>query len=309
MSKVTLEEVGKLSFYNIMIIMIIFSILFVGISLSFSSAAPSVSPQNNCDGILRIYGRCESGSTSCTIIATTTSCLPNVSPCFAAIGCLYPVAFTNIPTRYANISTITGFFGNVMVISNPQVDFFALTSVGQVWANMPAAVTEIFGDNGQHWKGVDWTGVDNVAFAVNCITGSASLTAILQLQYSIDGGATFNNIAASINIQAAVCPNGGVTSGSPTAYVSVPVNAQVNNVILRVVGQFGNGIGDNPAFTQAYVLEKKSNLTADVCSWRDLTPNVNALTRIKIEIDCSVAPPTGQTSVITISWFAFSAKG
>ena len=196
-----------------------------------------------------------------------------------------------------------------MVISNPQVDFFALTSIGQVWTGMPAAVTEIFGDNGQHWKAVDWTGVDNVAFAVNCITGSTSATAILQLQYSIDNGGTWNNIASSINIQAANCPNGGATGGSPTAYVSVPANAQVNGVILRIVGQNGNGVGDNPAFTQAYVLEKKTNLTADICTWRDLTANNVALLRFKIEIDCSVAPPTGQTSVITISWFAFSAKG
>lgn len=277
--------------------------------IPFAPLGSSTPSQNVCDGTLRIYGRCESGSTSCTVPSGGVSCLPNVSPCFAALGCLYPVPFANIPTRYANISTVTGFFGNAMVISNPQVDFFDVGSAGLTWTGMPAAVTEIFGDLGQHWKGADWTGVDSVAFAVNCIFGSTSLTAILQLQYSIDGGGTFNNIASSISVQAAVCPNGGVTSGSPTAYVSVPANAQMNGIVVRVVGQFGGGAGDNPVFTQAYVLEKKTNLFSDVCTWRDMTANNLALIRFKIEIDCSVSPPTGQTSIVTISWFAFSATG
>jgi len=223
------------------------------------------------------------GADSCSIPAGSTTCVklttwPTPLAATPCSGCEEVSRFT-----------VTGSQLDQTVISTSTTVFFANgnTLTGDTWPNMPAAQTELFGDaNGDHWRTVDWTSASQVAFAVNCITGSSSATAILQLQWSTDSGASWNNIANSINIQAANCPNGSILAGSPTSYASIPASAQTVNVALRVIGQNGNGLGDNPQFTTMYAITQYSytvsfQATASLSSFTATTITVVAGITVK----------------------------
>ncbi len=236
-----------------------------------------------------------SGSDTCTILANGVACLKDE---------LYsPFVFTSAPTFFAVATGCIG--GNCGTASSitvtSQVNIFdsGNTLTGDTWNAMPAAQTELFGNiNGEHWRSVDWTGVTQVGFAVNCLTGSTSATAILQLQYSDDTGATWNNIAPSINIQATNCPNGGVLNGSPTAYVNIPTGLTLPATeILRVVGQNGGGALDNPQFTEIYVLQKSvTNVVVSVVAQVAQNGIVCGTTKCRVTMIISVAQTVAVTA-------------
>jgi hypothetical protein len=260
-------------------------------------------PQNGCDGALRGYGRCNEGTNSCTVVAGANSCVLN--------SFNYPTPFTNNPDLTYVFDKSPSGFGGVRTITSISSVFIIDSATPIVWSAMPAAQTELFGNvNGENQLTVDWTAINSVAFAVNCIVGSTSATAILQLQYSTDAGATWNNIASSINIQSANCPNGGgYTNGlSPTAYATVPVAAQIANLAIRVVGQNGGGAGDVPSFTKIWVLQKTSTTLADIVHCYDSTV-FNLKTTISITCLATISPPTGQTTTASFKWQAWSYTG
>jgi len=232
------------------------------------------------------------GADGCTISAGSTSCVhlftwPTPLAATPCSGCEEVSRFT-----------VTGSQSDQTVRSTSTTIFFSTgnTLTGDTWPSMPAAQTELFGDaNAEHWRTVDWTSASQVAFAVNCIVGSTSATATLQLQWSTDTGATWNNIATSINVQAANCPNGSIINGSPTAYASIPAAAQLANVALRIVGQNGGGLGDNPQFTTAYATTLFSYTVVF-----QATASLSAFTASTITVIATIT--VKQASSTTVNW-------
>lgn len=114
---------------------------------------------------------------------------------------------------------------------------FALFSFGggaSVWTDMPAAKTELYA-NDLNRKRLDLTAMSQVRFATEVrVVGSAG--ANLDIQYA-------TNIASptwtDLNLDISLASLGWATS----VWTSLPVGAK-DDVLLRVVGQGGNGAAD-----------------------------------------------------------------
>lgn len=119
----------------------------------------------------------------------------------------------------------------------PDVSF----SGGLVWTDMPLAQTEFRGFQ-QNRIRADITGFSQVRLHADMIV-AGSTNAILDLQYSTNIGApSFTDMNIDTNISA----TGWRTSG----WFTIPVGARTD-VILRVVGQSGDGVAD-PDFRTVY---------------------------------------------------------
>jgi hypothetical protein len=252
-------------------------------------------PLNGCDGVYRVgIGRCEKGSGSCGI---------NTGTCTSIIT--YPTTFTNAPFREVITTLCTGCGGLASVVTDSMSVIFA-GATAQVWTSMPAAQTEIFGTTADEVI-VDWTQINTVAFEVNCIVGSGAASPTLQLQWSTNGGVTWNNIAAAITIDNfAFCPGNNVLT---TAYVTVPAAAQTGTTLLRVVGAGGAGVGDNPSFSKIVVLQTGpvafKVIQQTFCV--DNSPSATQLTTLKA--GCYLIESGGSTPTANYNWQAWSYTG
>jgi hypothetical protein len=184
----------------------------------------------------------------------TGSCIPSGTPVLECnIVVTFSPAFAAVP-KYAS-AQLAGCHTpecHNEVQSIPSGTLVFQSDNGETWANMPIASTEIYG-NTNHEVGILTTPVMNTAqFMVGCLTGSASATATLRPQYSIDGGGTWNELSQNpggldILVDASDCS----FSASP-AFVVGPVGiaagAVGTSIITRVVGFNGNGVGDNVVF-------------------------------------------------------------
>jgi hypothetical protein len=122
---------------------------------------------------------------------------------------------------------------------------------------MPAAQTEIFGSSDHEVLINDiTTSTTTATLSVDCSVPSTSATAILIAQYSLDGS-VFTNLGSpdALNIGAASpCGFGGSLNYLITQIFGVPTFPPLGQTIwLRVVGQNGNGVGDNPVFGQVLI--------------------------------------------------------
>lgn len=242
------------------------------------------------------------GTDSCTIAIGASSCSHTFT---------WPTPLSATPCpgcSEAALTTTSGSTSDQTVLGGQAKDaFFELGTPGQTWTNMPAAITEIFGDlSGQHRILVDWANALSADFVLNCPTASNSATSTLTVQFSTDG-VTWTSIAAStINISTAWC-QGGVGQSVPIdsgienlaafgAQFTIPGGARLNGVFLRIVGQNGGGTGDSPNFTSAYLIVASNPSTVKFFSRIRITST--SATSIGIGADINVI----QTGTTTVNW-------
>lgn len=267
---------------GIFLILILGGIGFLGWVLpgSSSSSCPS-SSSSPC------LTKVQSSTTSCILSAATVcSSVVTFSPAFAST----PKAWDWIVTS-VGVGQLNGFQA-----------YFNLQPT--TWTSMPAAQTELFGYvNGEDQVLADLSNAANIRFAVNCPVVSSSATpATLQVQYSVNQGVTWTNIAGLVlnldGLTSPSCFNLGLVGVGPenyvTSYVGVPAGAKTSTTLLRVVGTNGGGVGDNPQFS---IVSVQWQTSFSVCS--DNVPSVST-TSMTVRVSC-VTPITG---TITSGWAA-----
>ena len=231
------------------------------------------------------------------------------SPAFASVPGSFSLNIPNqSPTTWPTVSiSVPG--------SVTDYCFICPGNTGQsfIWVNMPAALTEIYGDaNREHQifgtsPLTTLTAVGTFRASVDCNTGSNSGTAVLRVQWSTDD-ATWNDLAntpgqGDVAIDAAVnCPGAGTivlaNFGNPVALnTNFPKSA--NKVYLRLVGANGGGVGDNPAFAW-FRLDITTGATTliDPCVLDQSTPLT--VTGVSLRLRCFVAT----TLTVTFRWTA-----
>jgi len=245
------------------------------------------------------------GTDSCTITAGATSCTKVTTwatPLAAAPcgGCSEAVATTS--TGGISDQTILGGISSQYFFDEGN-DF-----VNGKWTNMPAAKTEIFGENGAHWLIEDWSNVASADFVVNCHVNSNTAGATLNMEYSTDFGATWASVGLSVDINGFCGPNvyghdgPGDTCFTASAgasfgcFTNIPAGAKVQGVFLRIVGNGGGGVGDVPDFTLAYVNVKSPDATIKFIF------NVGVIITNPTQISVNARISVAQSSSTTISW-------
>jgi len=227
--------------------------------------------------------------------SSTLTIAANVNQASSTI--VFPHPFLATPTVHITPATIIN--KNAQVIAFLPFCFLCTTSAGQVWTNMPAAQTEIFGDiNHRVFENPQggFLATSTAFFTVFCITPSASATAFLQAQFSTDAGATwtsFNDGTVDIGIAG---PCGFAPTYLQGTIPSFPVFAFNQGFYMRVVGQNGNGIGDVPQFNmiQIAIEFQEPLLVTVVATATAVTPTQFVLT---IRDDIAVATPTSMAIV------------
>lgn len=117
---------------------------------------------------------------------------------------------------------------------------FLANGTAEAWTNQPAASTEFDGATNRRLS-VDLTNATQARFSAN-VVASGTGGATLRVQYSTDGGGTWTNLDGGAG------PTIPVAAGrQATAFFSIDAAAKAD-VLLRVVGQGGNGNAD-PSFT------------------------------------------------------------
>jgi hypothetical protein len=185
----------------------------------------------------------ESGSKTCQFVFTSgPTCTITVT---------FPAKFKGTPTVSVLITSLSG--GSTTTQPLPSGNIVLQSDNGEVWANMPAATTEVYGTN-NHEMSEDVTGQTEMTFSATCQVASSSATAVLRPQYSIDGGGSWHELSFSttfLDININNCPDS--FSGNPAESVGPwGIQANVSSVIptiFRIVGINGGGAGDNPEFS------------------------------------------------------------
>jgi len=142
-----------------------------------------------------------------------------------------------------------------------------------IWTDMPAAKTEVYntlGTAGSERVQLDMRDDRGFTFDVNCQTSSINVTAVLRLEYSVNSGTTWNDLAftagqGDVNIDPSTgncdnnfgTPNHDLARSNSGIPIFSALAAQTDHTILRVVGMNGFGIGDAPAFSQ-FLIERYS---------------------------------------------------
>lgn len=128
----------------------------------------------------------------------------------------------------------TGSSGNVSSLYT-----FMASGATETWANQPSGTTEFDGATNRRLA-IDLSSATQARFQANVTTSGAG-GATLRVQYSTNGGTSWTNLDGGTG------PTIPVTSGlQTTAFFTIDVAARTD-VLLRVVGQGGNGFTD-PAF-------------------------------------------------------------
>ena len=199
------------------------------------------------------------GTSSCAITAGSLSCTNTFT---------WPTPLAAIPCTgcsQAGATTATGGISDLTINYPPSQENFWATgndfATAGRWVNMPAAQTEIFGDNSQHWLVEDWANAATADFVIDCPVASNTVGASLTVQYSTNQGGTWTSITASnIIIDNTICANlvpvdSGISNGGTWGSTfTIPAGAQASGVFLRIVGAGGGGVGDVPQFVYAYLL-------------------------------------------------------
>lgn len=128
---------------------------------------------------------------------------------------------------------------------------FGLLTAIESWASQPAAVTA-FGTANRIWH-VDAAGFTTVKLTVT--VGTAATTgAKLAAYYSVDGGATWRAFSGTVSGPAVTTSLVGCICDADTvgahhsAYVTMPTEALVDDLLIRLYGAGGNG-ATSPAYS------------------------------------------------------------
>lgn len=256
------------------------------------------------------------GTTTCTILGGGNQCLTT--------GVMFSTPFQTAPTVGRTGPNI-GVSTNILYSS---FCFLCASSTGIPWTNMPATMTEIFGDtNAQHeipledasfFNVVQLYGSADFLLTVSCTVASNTLGAFLQTQYSLDNGVSWHDLAntpgdGNVLIDNTHCPTSSgflnsVTAAMATSLrtVSCPQGGDGYYspcITFRIVGSGGGGVGDTPTFS---MIQLTLLGTAPV----PLISNFGSVTTTSMTVTCSVsagiriANPSGIPC--SVSWLASS---
>jgi len=236
-------------------------------------------------------------------------------------------AKTSFTRREFVVTTLaSGFAGSKNTVASIKTDYMFLASNSSVrWNKYPAAVTEWMNQpqgplaNGGYpiQQQLNWTGKNVVRMEIGCDSQNPAATytgnEVLELQYSLtdinNGGFSWVNFT-QINVSNTNCAFGYPTL-SQTAFVAIPAAAQTQ-VFLQLVGWGGNGVATNYVDFSFVKLEAGSTITTlnDVITCVDgtniLTP---PKTRINVQCQSAIAPPTGQTTIANYKWQTWGYLG
>lgn len=116
------------------------------------------------------------------------------------------------------------------------------------WTNQPAALTEMIGNNRARIR-TDLEAATQARLSVNVAVAGNNASTGMCVQYSTDNGASWSNFDGSSG--ATACASGVVhTLIRPAgfyeaAWQTIPADARVDDALLRIVGENGNG-GTDP---------------------------------------------------------------
>jgi hypothetical protein len=189
----------------------------------------------------------------------TSSCTPTGSP---VISCAVTITFSPAFAATPNFAgaTYTGCNPSCHDETSPsaQGSLVFQSDNGETWANMPVAKTEIYGTTNHEMATFTSSTANTAAFSASCITGSASATAVLRPEYSLDVGTTWHELAQNtggldILVDASDC-SFATTPAFVTGPAGIASAVQGSTVFYRVVGINGNGAGDNVVFNNIEIV-------------------------------------------------------
>lgn len=187
---------------------------------------------------------CQTGSCPTTGVCPTLTINPGQVRGIVTI--VFPQPFATIP-KDATAWFIAEPGGSAATWSD-----YAILSNGpaMTWTNMPAAQTEIFGDT-THRVEASLDSLNSARLSLTCTVASNTAGAYLKAQFSTNRGATWTDLNTNSFAHAIIdntkCP-GQVTTGSFA--VATDISA---DLMFRVVGVGGGGVGDVPAFTEVQI--------------------------------------------------------
>lgn len=243
-------------------------------------------PQNGCDGVLRAYGRCETGATTITLLANTITGATTVT---------FPTAFTNAPTvNDFSFGRTTGvvavFFGAASV---------PLFSGNLTWFNVPqGAWTELFGKT--DWEGqgsVYYDGFSRLALGIGCdnCTGSENFG----LEWSSDQVVWHKLLNASITS----IPYGGTTNSGVSGFVVPSAGNPPLAAWFRVTVNNQIGADESLVITNIYV--EQEIMFVRLPSPSAATP----ITTTQFQLSVSVFTRLPGSQNFVISWKCYDAAG
>jgi hypothetical protein len=284
----TLETNSNLNAKRLSIGLILAGVLVMGFFAFTSSGSPVTIAGCNNPASLEQCG--------------TGSCLPVGTPVpVCSITVTFSPAFLATP-KFAS-AQITGCHFPECHFETENFPMAGLTfqsDNGETWTNMPAATTEIYG-NSNHEVSTSTVDADIAAvFSVNCITGSASATATLRPQFSIDSGASWTELSQNpggldILVDSSDCSFATSPAFSTNVAGINAVAVGKSAIIFRVVGFNGNGVGDVPVF---------NNLQLTFFS-QFANPIWTCIQGVGTTFQCPAASPISKTTM-TINIFRMS---
>lgn len=250
----------------------------------------------------------EQGTATCTI--TNHVCVVTV---------IFPIPFVSVPKRI-DVSWGGVNFG----INHPDVQTtvgaqYFESDNGTTWHNMPAALTELYGNPNHEttlvFTGGTGTGLGLQAFAT-CINGSTSVNAVLRPQFEpggIGSGVWFslanNPTALDIPIDTNTCFTGLGVGPVPSVSTFAGINSTyLSGEPIRMVGINGAGVGDNPILNEiGLTLNPNYFHTPSICvntfSQCDGTGQLATKTQFRIQATIAFVPIGSY--VINFQWDAY----
>jgi len=177
------------------------------------------------------------------------SCQPTASPVIScSVTVTFSPAFISIPKFASAEYTGCNPSCHTETSPSPQGSVIFQSDNGEIWPNMPLAKTEIYGNTNHESIFFTTLSSNTAVFSANCLVGSASATAVLRPEYSLDGGSTWIELAQNtgsldLNIGNSIC--GFVPGPEIVGPVGISSGAIGATIQLRIVGLNGNGVGDN----------------------------------------------------------------
>jgi len=191
----------------------------------------------------------ESRRSSCNVVINTTCEI------------FFSKSFPSKPN--VTIEDVDPFVPNVEAGNFFYTYSFLANTAGVTWLNMPSSQTEIFGNTNDEilvpTLAGSAEGTSGVQFwlNVNCAKGSLGISAELYVQWAtVSATPNWQNLSSTnmvVPIDSASCQPPPATfnlqnGASPDISASAKASCGTT-CALRIVGRFGNGVGDNPIFT------------------------------------------------------------
>lgn len=242
-------------------------------------------------------------------------------------GTMQGTATVTYSPVYSSVPKLTvvphGVLFTTTTVFTPDPQAFFQSGSTQIWTNMPAVDTEIYGDaNGEHRVEINLSIMSSFRLGMNCVAPSNTAGAYLTIMYNNGGVWTELNSAQRFLIDGLNAPNACPTNGTNEhyanpSYSSLPSAVKTSTAQLRIDGVGGGGIGDIPSFSSLWI-DWSSSATGqnavsvgDTGTWRACAtlascaatpPVATSTTGFVIAVSYPLAPTVTQT--VKFTWFA-----